>query len=259
MRRNPLLPALFLLATLPAAARAALNTPPLRAGWPVSLAGAGTVRVSQPAVGDLDNDGVKEIVVGTVNRKVYVLRANGTVMPGWPVTVSAEVNSSPALGDIDGDGFLDVVVACGSNFESTGSGRIYVFRRDGTLIWSFTPVDENGDGLPEGIYSTPAIGDIDGDGDNEIVFGCWDFRVYVLRKDGSPMPGFPPNPSGLGHGIRDTIWSSPALADPTATESSRSSSGRTRTRRARRSTLRTAAPSTSSDGTGRSCRGSRST
>ena len=213
MRRNPLLPALLLLATLPAAARAALNTPPLRAGWPVSLAGAGTVRVSQPAVGDLDNDGVKEIVVGTVNRKVYALRANGTVMPGWPVTVSAEVNSSPALGDIDGDGFLDVVVACGSNFESTGSGRIYVFRRDGTLIWSFTPVDENGDGLPEGIYSTPAIGDIDGDGDNEIVFGCWDFRVYVLRKDGTPMPGFPPNPSGLGHGIRDTIWSSPALAD----------------------------------------------
>jgi hypothetical protein len=211
--RKSLVLTLF-LAALPVAARGALNAPPLRPGWPMRLAGAGTVRVSQPAVGDLDNDGVKEIVVGTSGRKVYALRANGTVMPGWPVTVSAEVNSSPALGDIDGDGFLDVVVACGSNFDqTTGSGRLYVFRRDGSLIWSFTPVDENGDGRPEGIFSTPAIGDIDGDGDNEIAFGCWDFRVYVLRKDGTPMPGFPPNPSGLGHGIRDTIWSSPALAD----------------------------------------------
>ena len=179
----------------------------------MTLPGAGTVRVSQPAVGDLDNDGVKEIVIGTANRRVYALRANGTVLPGWPVTVSAEVNASPALGDIDGDGFLDVVVACGSNFESTGTGRLYVFRRNGSLLWSFTPADENGDGRPDGIYSTPAIGDIDGDGDNEIAFGCWDFRVYVLRKDGTPMPGFPPNPSGLGHGIRDTVWSSPALAD----------------------------------------------
>lgn len=213
MTRKSLLLALF-LAALSGVARGALNTPPLRPGWPVTLAGAGTVRVSQPAVGDLDNDGVKEIVVGTSGRKVYALRANGTIMPGWPVTVSAEVNSSPALGDIDGDGFLDVVVACGSNFDqTTGSGRLYVFRRDGSLLWSFTPVDENGDGRPDGIFSTPAIGDIDGDGDNEIAFGCWDYRVYVLRKDGTPMPGFPPNPSGLGHGIRDTIWSSPALAD----------------------------------------------
>ncbi len=213
MTRTPLLFAL-LLAALPAAAHGALNAPPLRPGWPVTLSGAGTVRVSQPAVGDLDNDGVKEIVVGTSNRRVYVLRANGSVAPGWPVTLSAEVNSSPALGDIDGDGFLDVVVGCGSNFETTsGIGRLYVFRRDGSLLWSFTTSDENGDGRADGIYSTPAIGDVDGDGDNEIAFGSWDFRVYVLRKDGTPMPGFPPNPSGLGHGIRDTIWSSPALAD----------------------------------------------
>lgn len=192
---------------------AALNTPPLRPGWPVRLAGAGTVRVSQPAAADLDLDGVKEIVFGTANRRVYVLRANGSVMPGWPRNVSAEVNSTPAIGDVDGDGYPDIVVGCGSTFDSTGSGALYVFRRDGSLIWSFTPADENGDGRPDGIFSTPAIGDVDGDGRNEIAVGSWDFRVYLFRSNGTLMPGFPPNPSGLGHGIRDSIWSSPALAD----------------------------------------------
>jgi hypothetical protein len=169
--------------------------------------------VSQPALGDLDNDGVEEIVIGTTGRKVYVLRANGSVAPGWPVNVTAEVNSSAALGDIDGDGYLDVVVGCGSTFDPTGAGGLFVFRRNGTLLWSFTTADENQDGRPDGIFSTPAIGDVDGDGRNEIAVGSWDFRIYLFRSNGTLMPGFPPNPSGLGHGIRDSVWSSPALAD----------------------------------------------
>lgn len=192
----------------------AQNMPPLRAGWPVLLSGAGTVRASHPAVGDLDRDGVKEIVVGTANRRVYVLRANGSVVPGWPITMPAEIGASPAIGDVDGDGFPDVVVACGSTFDVNGSGEVRAYRRDATLIWSFLPADENGDGRPDGVVSTPAIGDVDGNGTNEVVFGSWDFNLYLLRgSNGTTMPGFPPNPSGLGHGLRDSIWSSPALAD----------------------------------------------
>ncbi|HEY6066499.1 MAG TPA: VCBS repeat-containing protein, partial [Thermoanaerobaculia bacterium] len=213
-RTSPTLAAASLVALFAARASAAQNTPPLRAGFPVQLPGAGTVRASHPVAGDLDRDGVAEIVVGTSNGRVYALRANGTVLPGWPITMPAEVAASPAIGDLDGDGYPEVVVACGSTFDPSGSGAVRAYHRDGTLLWSFSPADENGDGRPEGVASTPAIGDIDGDGSNEVVFGSWDFNVYVLRgSNGTPMPGFPPNPSGLGHGIRDSIWSSPALAD----------------------------------------------
>lgn len=192
----------------------AQNTPPLRPGFPVTIAGSGPVRESAPAVGDLDNDGVKEIVIGTSGRRVYVLRANGSIVAGWPITMPAEIAAGPSLGDLDGDGFLDIVVACGSTLDPSGSGEVRAYRRNGNLIWSLVTQERTGDGRPEGAYSTPAIGDIDGDGKNEVVFGSWDFNLYVLRgATGLPMPGFPPNPSGLGFGLRDSIWSSPALAD----------------------------------------------
>jgi VCBS repeat protein len=214
MKRKPIVPILaFLLLSGPAVVKAQ-NKPPLRPGWPVTLSGAGAVRASHPAVGDLDRDGVQEIVVGTQSGRVYVLRANGTVAAGWPITMPAEIGASPAIGDLDGDGFLEVVVACGSTFDPNGPGEVRAYRRNGTILWSFFPADENGDGRPDPVVSTPAIGDVDGDGASEVAFGSYDFNLYLLRgATGALVPGFPPNPSGLGHGLRDSIWSSPALAD----------------------------------------------
>ena len=187
---------------------------PQRAGFPKLYAGAGTVRASAPAVGDLFKDGRKEIVFGTAGRKVYVIFPDGSVAPGWPITMPSEIGAAPAIGDVDGDGIPDIVVACGSTFDPSGAGEVRAYRRDGSLIWRFFPADNNGDGVPDGVVSTPAIGDIDGDGKNEVVFGSWDFNLYALRgATGALMPGFPPNPSGLGFGLRDSIWSSPVLAD----------------------------------------------
>jgi hypothetical protein len=188
--------------------------PPPRPGFPLILSGSGAVKASSPAVGDLDNDGVQEIVVGTANRRVYVINANGTVRAGWPVIMPGEIGAAPSLGDVDRDGFLDIVVASGSTSDATTSGAVRAYRRDGTIIWSFSPLDTNGDTRPDGVVSTPAIGDVDGDGAPEVAFGSWDFNIYLLRgSTGTVMPGFPPNPSGIGLGMRDSIWSSPALAD----------------------------------------------
>jgi hypothetical protein len=158
-----------------------------------------------PAVGDVDNDGVKEIVVASVSGKVYVINANGTVRAGWPVTLPAPTQSTPALGDIDGDGFPDVVV--GFKFvDPTGTGGrggVRAYTRTGSLIWEkLTQTDQGNDG----VFSTPAIGDIDGDGQNEVAFGAFDMRIYVVRRNGSDQAGWPKF-------VRDSSWSSPALFD----------------------------------------------
>jgi outer membrane protein assembly factor BamB len=64
------------------------------------------------------------------------------------------------------------------------------------------------DGFADGVVGSPAIGDINGDGQNEVVFGSFDHYIYALRSDASYAPGWP-------QFAYDSVWSSPALADLT--------------------------------------------
>jgi hypothetical protein len=47
------------------------------------------------------------------------------------------------------------------------------------------------DGHPDGFISTPSLGDIDGDGDMEIVIGGMDRRIHALHHDGTYVLGWP--------------------------------------------------------------------
>jgi hypothetical protein len=206
--RRPCLRAGLTVAFLQLAAAAAVwaqqpISPPLRPGFPVTLPGSGPVQVSQPAVGDLDNDGRKEIVVGTKGRQLWVLNADGSVRAGWPQTLPAEVVGSPAIGLIDGDAFPDIAVGFKGTTDPTGKGGIRAYRRDGSIIWERLTSTVEG---VDGVYSSPAIGNVDGIGGNEVVVGSFDFNVYVIQSDGSDLPGWPKK-------LRDTIWSSPVLFD----------------------------------------------
>src|SRR6266567_1766306 len=186
----------------------------LKAGFPKILAG-GKSSHGEPAVADLGlTPGHKSIIFGTSAHQLYVVEYNGTVAPGFPVTLPGDIQSSPAIGDVDGDGIPDIVVGYGSTFESPSSGGVRAYSRTGVQLWDRPSVDQFYpspptplDGLPDPVVSTPAIGDIDGDGFVEVAWGSLDANVYVVRgADGVNKPGWP-------HFVRDTIFSSPALAD----------------------------------------------
>jgi len=67
---------------------------------------------SSPALGDLDDDGVLEIVVGTGapgvvgtgGYQVYAWNGDGVPVAGWPRPTANNMPAPPALGDLDGDG-----------------------------------------------------------------------------------------------------------------------------------------------------------
>ena len=112
-----------------------------------------------PAIGDVDGDGQKEIVVATAvgPTNLYMIKANGTVMPNWPRAINPSLPSNlvsesyPVLGDLDGDGDMECVIG-------STNGLVYAFRSDGSYLPGWPQATK------AAYVNTPAIGDIDGDG-----------------------------------------------------------------------------------------------
>ena len=168
--------------------------------------------LSSPAVADLDGDGEVEIVAASLNGSLYVFHADGSTAAGWPFTLDLEQAegritaenaydygffSSPALGDLDGDGDLEIVLGA-------MDAHVYAFHHDGSAVSGF-PVElrheyETSEGprsAGDRIISSPALGDIDGDGHLDIVIGTNQKTTgtyglgYALEADGSIKPGWP--------------------------------------------------------------------
>jgi FG-GAP-like repeat/FG-GAP repeat len=202
---------LLLLAAALAAQQPQLPPGGYKAGFPLTLSG-GNASHGEPVVADFGlTPGHKSIVFGTSGHKLYVVLWNGTVAPGFPVTLPADIFSSPAIGDIDGDGIPDIVVGYGSTIEQaatgTSAGGVRAYHRDGSLLWARVSGDFDSNGQSDPVMSTPAIGDVDGDGLVEVAWGSLDAHVYLVRgADGVDKPGWP-------RFVRDTVFSSPALAD----------------------------------------------
>jgi FG-GAP-like repeat/FG-GAP repeat len=196
------------IAAVLVAVRLPAQTPaPLKPGFPVTLTGSGPVTFSKPAVADLDQNGVKEIIVGTSGGRLYVINNNGAIRAGWPQTLPCEIDSSPAAGVLANDGGLDIVVGCGTAANTSVSGGVYAFRRDGTFLWQVVTQPYPSTNVAAAVFSTPAIGDLNGDGINDVVFGAFDMNVYAVRgTDGTALPGWPIF-------VRDSVWTSPAIAD----------------------------------------------
>ncbi|UCC50735.1 MAG: VCBS repeat-containing protein [Anaerolineaceae bacterium] len=189
--------------------------------------------LSSPALADITGDGKQEIVVGTNNGYVLVYRHDGSLVwqkdigPAFGMSAGKQrIASSPAVADIDRDGKMEVVVGAGTIHGTICTqGGVIVLEHNGSVKagWPFKTYDNDVPpaGCADSVFSTPALGDMDMDGDLEIVFGAFDKRLYALHHDGQLVSGFPPDSyhyarfgwDNLKDQLADTIWSSPALAD----------------------------------------------
>jgi hypothetical protein len=148
-----------------------------------SSQGRGGTRIS---VSDTDRDGKDETVVAD-NTYVTVYDDDGSMHARFaPYTDAFRLGINIAVKDLEGDGSVEIVTGT----ENGGGAQIRIFNTDGALInpgfFAYDPAFRGGVNV--------AVGDLDGNGTNEIVAGAGvggGPHVRVFNKDGKLInPGF---------------------------------------------------------------------
>jgi ELWxxDGT repeat protein len=120
---------------------------------------------AEPALADLDGDGVLDVVVQS-EKRLDAWRGTGAALPGFPTQVGDQVHGSkadgdPVVGDVTGDGRPDIVVV--AKGAEANTGRLFAYDATGRLLPGFPKTTDGG------LSHMPAIADIDRDGRNEII------------------------------------------------------------------------------------------
>ncbi|MCH7557632.1 MAG: S8 family serine peptidase [Planctomycetes bacterium] len=138
-------------------------------------------------IADLDADGELELVFCTED-SVMAVHIDGSTV--WKTMVGDLLGEDGALsiGDIDGDGFSEVYVSSYVEADGFTFSLVHAFDHQGREL--------SDAGFPKTVMgnassSPPLIGDIDGDGQKELVVGATGAPIMAWESDGSVTLGFP--------------------------------------------------------------------
>src|SRR3989339_276955 len=160
---------------------------------------------SHLAIGDLNANGKNDLIVdayyyNSSQGRVYIFYNDGiytNLAASADEIITGEASSNFGIeftvGDLNVDGKDDLVIGAYGYDASDDEGRVYIFYNDGTGVYVDTAAtaDEiiTGENLSFFGYSL-ATGDLDADGDTDLVvggykYGIFDGRVYIFYNNGT--------------------------------------------------------------------------
>jgi len=174
------------------------NDGTIHSGWPKSLPGKFALF---PAIGDINNDGNAEIVIGSFRGEpqntndsgwLHVLSINGNQLPGWPKLLDSNyiVSTSPTLCNINSDDSIEIIIQSAHKITSFNFiSRINVFSPSGKIInYWYNPSSEN---FKE--FGEITVGDVNRSRNIDFVVSDRSYNHYIFNLDGSIFPNWPIN------------------------------------------------------------------
>ena len=180
-----------------------------------------------PAVADLDGDGIPEVLQATmpyqgdiieplpepspggpaVPATLHVLKADGSIAPGWPRPLQIGAPWGTVIADLDGVGTPEILQVDGADLDG--------FDLEGNTLPGFPVVVHRDFVRTQSLEMSPwIVGDLNGDRRADLLQvwsnlynGSSYLRVFGLRASGNPVRGFPFDVNGM------LAASHPVLAD----------------------------------------------
>ena len=188
-------------------------------GTPIFNYDSGSSFLFTPVIADIDGDGTNEVLVHSLDKRLFAFRANGTQVPGFPVSLTSTFPSELAAADLDNDGACEIILG-------TQNGQLHVIRGNGLAQTGF-PVNVGGPvtgsplvlennriaigagpnlvlisssgsevfskALSAAVPNGAVPADLTRDGSSELVFTTLDGKLYAVNQSGNDLPGFPIN------------------------------------------------------------------
>ena len=162
--------------------------------WPQMIYGEPYVWIGMvsPVITDLDNDGIKELVVTTQGNSqghlstLYIFEADGGIRAQVDVDYYFDPTEFPSIADIDNDDEMEIIMEC----TGPSDNQILIFDSQGNLEQNFAIEFQMSDDL----FGSTVLADVNQDSTLEIIYGGWYLdgaRLVVLDNNGNNMPGFP--------------------------------------------------------------------
>mgnify|MGYP006283144191 CR=1 FL=1 len=146
--------------------------------WQRNLITEGGYRTVDGEAGDIDGDGDLDVVMGGLLWYENPRPGGDPAKGPWKAhRVADHKTHDVELADLDGDGDLDIITRDQSDFGARAGDKIYLWRQDEGDKWAHAIIEcPHGEGL--------TVGDIDRDGDPDVVIGGIWFENTGTTGDG---------------------------------------------------------------------------